>query len=150
MIDELFAFPIVMIDGDNEERKIKNKEQDELLGLNKAETEEEEDYDMIFGEAEYPYWDFLGAEDRWLPSANSLQKAIDGKFDACIVRFLHVGQLLVPWSKKKFKAEIKKFGDAYEVAHPPKTERKPELRTMALSAEQFKKQMEDGNDKSGE
>lgn len=144
MIDELFTFPIVMIDGDNEERKIKNKEQDELLGLKKDDEEDEEDYDIVFGEAEYPYWDFIGVEDRWLPSKESLEHALHGKFEACIVKFLHIGQLLVPWSKSKFKKELKKFAESYEISHPPHTERKPEVRIVALTAEQFKKQMEDG------
>ena len=58
MIKELFKFPIVMIDGDNEEKKL---EENELTGR------KESDYDMIFGEAEYPYFDFVGIEDRWLP-----------------------------------------------------------------------------------
>ena len=142
MLDELFTFPIVMIDGDNEERKMRNKPD---LGIQTDEPEEE--YDMVFGEAEYPYFDFIGIEDRWLPSAQSLDKALTGKFEACMVRFLHVGQLLVPWSKRKFKSELVKFAEAYEVAHPKTQEKKPELRIMALSAEQFKKQMEDGSTK---
>ena len=143
MLNELFTFPIVMIDGDNEERKIKNKEQDELLGLKRAEEQEDETYDIVFGEAEYPYWDFIGVEDRWLPSKESLEQALKGNFDACIVRFLHAGQLLVPWSKGKFKKELKKFAQAYELANPVR-EKKPEVRIMALTADQFKKQMEDG------
>lgn len=140
MLDELFNFPIVMIDGDNEERKMRNKPD---LGIPEIE-ENEDEYDMVFGEAEYPYFDFIGIEDRWLPNTESLDKALTGKFEACMVRFLHVGQLLVPWSRRKFKAELVKFADAYELAHPVKQEKKPELRIMALSAEQFKKQMEDG------
>lgn len=144
MLDELFPFPMVMIDGDNEERKIKNKEQDELLGLKKNEEEDEEDYDIVFGEAEYPYWDFIGIEDRWLPSKESLEQALQGKFDACIVRFLHAGQILVPWSKSKFKKELRKFAEAYELAHPPLREKRPEVRIMALTPEQFQKQMDDG------
>lgn len=140
MLDELFTFPIVMIDGDNEEKKMRNKPD---LGLTNS-AEEDEEYDMVFGEAEYPYFDFIGIEDRWLPSTESLDKALAGEFDACMVRFLHVGQLLVPWSKRKFKKEIAKFADAFELSHPPKQDKKPELRIMALSAEQFKEQMKDG------
>lgn len=136
MLDELFVFPIIMIDGDNEERKIKNKPD---LGL--PDQDEEEEYDMIFGEAEYPYWDFIGIEDRWLPSTESFNKAMDSKFEGCMVRFLHAGQLLVPWTKKKFKAEIAKFADQYETSHPAKqqTEKKATIPIITLSAEQYKK-----------
>jgi len=144
MIDELFTFPIVMIDGDNEERKMKNKPD---LGIPSEDAEEE--YDMVFGEAEYPYWDFIGIEDRWLPSTDSFNKAIDGKFEACIVRFLHAGQLLVPWSKKKFKAELSKFSTLYETAHPVKAkDTKAAITVMAIPPEQYKKIMEDGNNKT--
>lgn len=145
MLDELFTFPIVMIDGDNEERKMRNKPD---LGLPNVEQEEEE-YDMVYGEAEYPYWDFIGIEDRWLPSTESFQKALDGRFEGCIVRFLHAGQLLVPWSKKKFKLELAKFQQAYETAHPPKQiEKKATIPIMTLSADQYKKIIEDGNNKT--
>ena len=133
MLDELFTFPTVMIDGDNEERKMRGKPD---LGLNI--NNEEEEYDIVFGEAEYPYWDFIGAEDRWLPTTDSFKKALAGKFDACIVRFLHAGQILVPWSKKKFKAELAKFSKAYEDAHP-RQEKKAELKIMTLTPEQYKK-----------
>lgn len=148
MLDELFTFPIVMIDGDNEERKTKDKYR--FGDLPNATDEEEGEYDMVFGEAEYPYWDFIGIEDRWLPSQESLDKALKGKFEACIVRFLHAGQLLVPWSKKKFKLEIKKFQETYMTDHPQKIDdRRADVTIMALTPEQFKKQMEDGTDKQG-
>lgn len=140
MLDELFTFPIVMIDGDNEERKLKNKPD---LGID-IEGEEEE-YDMLFGEAEYPYWDFVGIEDRWLPSTESLNKAMQGKFEACIVRFLHAGQLLVPWTKKKFKAEIAKFQSIYEAAHPPKQQDKTTKTAISvITLDQFKTAFGDG------
>jgi hypothetical protein len=148
MLDQLFTFPIVMIDGENEERKAREKEQINSL-LNKDEEDDEEDFDMIFGEAEYPYWDFIGVEDRWLPSIESLDKAMKGKFEACTVRFLHVGQILVPWSKKKFKAELLKFAQAYDLAHP-KVEKKPvvqEIRIESITPDQYKTKMEDGNEK---
>ena len=82
-----------------------------------------------------------------LPIKDSFHKALEGKFDACMVRFLHAGQLLVPWSKRKFKSELKKFADAYELANPAKNEKVPQVRIMALTADQFKKQMEDGEPK---
>lgn len=147
MMDELFTFPIINIDGDNEEKKQKEKQKFGEL-LNKEDDEEQ--YDIVYGEAEYPYWNFIGVEDRWIPNSESLQKALAGKFDACLVRFLHVGQLLVPWSKKKFKSELQKFAEAYEAANPPKNQAQPQLRIMALSAEQFKKQMENEGDRPEE
>ena len=50
MLEHLFRFPIVMIDGDNEARKIRNQQKyGDLPG-----DPEEEDYDIIFREAEYP------------------------------------------------------------------------------------------------
>ena len=145
MLDVLFTFPIVMIDGDNEERKIKEKTR---FGDLPNQEDEETEYDMVYGEAEYPYWDFIGVEDRWLPSTESWEKAMKGKFEACIVRFLHAGQLLVPWNKKKFKSELAKFQQTYEAANPKQNEKKvPEIRIMNLTAEQFKKATEDGTNK---
>ena len=141
MLDELFTFPIVMIDGDNEERKVERKLKNrELLNNN---DDELGDYDIVFGEAEYPYYDFIGVEDRWLPRDESFQKAMDGKFEACIVRFLHAGQLLVPWSKKKFKAELTKFSEQYETKYPKESPKKAELRILTLTPEQYKKATED-------
>ena len=103
-----------MIDGDNEEKKIRNKPD---LGLP---MDMEEDYDVIYAEAEYPYWDFIGVEDRWLPTDESLNNALNSVFEACAVRFVNVGQLLVPWRKEKFKSEIKKFSDNYEKLYKSK------------------------------
>jgi len=123
-----------MIDGDNEEKKMKGGE---LYG------EIDQPYDIVFGEAEYPYWDFIGVEDRWLPKEESFQRALDGKFEACIVRFLHAGQLLVPWSKKKFKAELIRFTEEYEAKNPKENSKKAELRIMTITPEQFKKATED-------
>lgn len=141
MLNELFTFPIFMIDGDNEEKKLERKMKDEeLLG-----DAEDEELDIIYGEAEYPYWDFIGIEDRWLPRDESLKKALDGKFEACAVRFLHAGQLLVPWSRKKFKTEFTKFAEEYEAANP-RSDRKPtELKIMTLTPEQFEKATKDGD-----
>ena len=134
MLDVLFTFPIVMIDGDNEERKMKNKPD---LGI--PTEDDEEEYDMVFGKAEYPYFDFIGVEDRWLPSSDSLARAMTGDFDACIVRFLHAGQLLVPWTRKKFKAEFAKFVNEYENSNPRQEKKSAELRIVSLTPEQFKK-----------
>jgi len=145
MLDELFSFPIIMIDGDNEERKSKDRSKygDILNG------EESMEYDIIYGEAEYPYWDFVGIEDRWIPHTESLNKAIDqGEFEACMVRFLHVGQLLVPWSKEKFKKEIKKFALNYETIHPKKTSGQEQIgvKVVDLTKEQFNDKTKDENE----
>lgn len=98
----LFKFPTVMVDGENEERK---QSKMDMMG------EGDMEYDILYGEAEYPYFDFIGVEDRWLPTKQSFEKAMDGRFEACGVRFMNVGERLVPWSKKKFKAELQRFID---------------------------------------
>ena len=116
------------------EKPIKSAE-DRLLG--RVSNDEPTEYDMIFGEAEYPYFDFVGIEDRWLPSKESVENAIDGKFDACIVRFASVGQLLVPWSRKKFKAEIAKFAEQYEAEKAAKESEKREIRVITLTPQQL-------------
>lgn len=106
MTEDLFVFPIVMVDGENEERKEHEKDKyGDIPGQESPQVE----YDIVYGEAEYPYYEFVGLEDRWLPTRRSLQKALKGKFDACIVRFTDVGQFLVPWNKEKFKEELSKF-----------------------------------------
>lgn len=144
MMNELFTFPIFMVDGDNEEKKLERKMRNEDL-LGDVETEDEE-LDIIYGEAEYPYWDFIGIEDRWLPTDDSFKKALDGKFEACMVRFLHVGALLVPWTKRKFKAELAKFSEEYEKANPKPEKQPTQLRIMTLTPEQFEKATEHGKD----
>ncbi len=132
MLNELFKFPIVMIDGDNEERKAA---ENRLIG--KGDDEGRGEYDIIIGEAEYPYFDFIGIEDRWQPSTRSLAKAKTGKFDSCGVRFVNAGYLLVPWSKEKFKERIKQFAEEYEATLPPKTETK-EVRILTLTPGDYK------------
>lgn len=99
-LDNLFTFPIVMVDGENEERK------EELYGKNNP-----VDYEIIYGEASLPYYDFIGVEDRWLPTQESLQKAKRGRFDACIVRFSNTDPYLVPMKKSKFLDIIKSFSE---------------------------------------
>lgn len=106
MTEDLFTFPIVMVDGENEEKK---EEEKQRFGTLPGQTEEPYEYDIIYGEAAYPYFDFLGFEDRWLPTQRSLQRALKQKFDACIVRFEGAGQFLVPMSKEKFKQKIDEF-----------------------------------------
>lgn len=108
-LDKLFAFPIIMIDGDNEERKASKRDQYGSLGINNSDDDDEE-IDVIIGEAECPYYDFVSISDRWLPTHESLQKAItERKFEACNVVFAQAGTFMVPWSKKRFKKELSKF-----------------------------------------
>lgn len=101
MLDKLFIFPIVMVDGDNEQQK---EEMGDLIG-NKPEI------DIIIGEAECPYYDFVSISDRWLPKDSSLDQALTGKFDACYVNFGQSGNYMIPWTKTKFKREFQKFLD---------------------------------------
>ena len=101
ILENLFTFPIVMIDGDNEDRKARTSE---MMALSDEQTA-----DMILGEAECPYNDFVSVSDRWLPSEESLNKALEGKFEACGVVFSQSGSFVVPWNKKRFKRELNKF-----------------------------------------
>jgi hypothetical protein len=103
MLDTLFKFPIIMVDGDNEEKKLNRKES---LAL-----DDEEELDIIIGEAECPYYDFLAITDRWTPGQEGLERALQGKFDACHVIFGSSGSYIVPWTKAKFKEEYKSFVD---------------------------------------
>lgn len=103
MLDSLFKFPIVTVDGLNEEKKAIRAEKMNL---------DEQEVDMVIGEAECPYYDFLCISDRWLPTKESLQNALEGNFDACYVSFSSSGSFIVPWNKEIFKAELKKFMDA--------------------------------------
>jgi hypothetical protein len=113
MLDTLFKFPIVMVDGDNEEKKHK-------LGL-----PNEEAVDIITGEAECPYYDLISITDRWLPTEDSFQNAMEGTFDACYVIFGASGSFVVPWNKEKFKEEYRKFMAGIEV--DPETSNKVRL-----------------------
>jgi hypothetical protein len=106
MTEDLFTFPIVMVDGENEERKEK---QQNLYG-----ADDSPEYDIVYGEAAYPYYDFVGFEDRWLPTQLSLKKALKQKFEACIVRFANIGQFLVPMNKQKFREAIEQFAEERE------------------------------------
>lgn len=142
MLEQLFRFPVALVDGDNEERKMRAKRD---MGDLPNQPSEFEEFDIIFGEAEYPYWDVIGIEDRWLPTTESFNKAMAGEFEACLVRFMHVGQVLVPWSKKKFKANLNKFAAEYDLAHPPKEQKVLKIKT--LTEEEARKILgEDGED----
>lgn len=100
ILTKLFRFPIIMIDGDNEERKMEK---------NKLMDKEEAEVDIIIGEAECPYYDFVSVTDRWLPTEESLEKALQGTFEACNVIFSQSGPFIVPWTRSKFKKELAKF-----------------------------------------
>lgn len=106
MIDDLFKFPIILIDGMNEEQKAKSRQS---MGLNTT-----DDIDIIYAEAEYPYYDFIGIEDRWLPNQQSLDRAMRGKFNCCMVMFQNSGTHMVPWTKEKFKNAIQEFSNIRE------------------------------------
>lgn len=100
-LDHLFSFPIIMVDGDNEDRK---EQRSEMLAM-----DTDDDIDVIEGEACIPYYDFISISDRWLPTDESLQNALERKFDACGVIFAHSGTYIVPWNKEKFLQKLKKF-----------------------------------------
>lgn len=106
MTKELFKFPIILIDGSVEDRKIKDSE---MLGL----TLENEDPDIIYAEAECPYYDFLSVSDRWLPTDSSFENAKKGIFDACNVLFLNSGAFIVPMSKEEFRESLENFMENY-------------------------------------
>lgn len=103
MLENLFKFPIVMIDGQREEQK---EEHSELLGFAKPTS-----LDLIIGEAECPYDDFISISDRWMPTDESYDRALAKKFDACSVIFMNSGTYVVPWTKEKFKRELTKFAE---------------------------------------
>lgn len=110
-IKDLFTFPIVMVDGENEERKEKDRDR---LGDIPGQDDSDTEYDIVEGEARYSYHDYIGAEDRWLPTQKSLRRALRKKFDACIVRFDNIGQFLVPLTKEEFEEKIQAFADSRE------------------------------------
>ena len=93
--EELFTFPVIMIDPDKED------ERDELtqsLGI----KVQEEDPEILIGEAMVPHWDFLFIRDRWNLTEESYKKALLGKFECCLVVFDQCGTFISPLSKEKF------------------------------------------------
>jgi hypothetical protein len=135
MLDRLFKFPVILVDVDNEEKKQKEIERMALPGA------QERDYDIIYGEAEYPFHDFVGIEDRWIPNKESMQRALDGDFEACVVKFLNVVPQLVPWTKEKFKSEIGKFAEGYAEKKAKELEaiKQPaDMRIIQITPEQLK------------
>jgi hypothetical protein len=140
MLERLFKFPVILVDVENEEKKEKEKA---LLALDS----EEKEYDMIYGEAEYPCFDFVGIEDRWIPGRESMEKAMEGKFNASIVKFLNVVPLLVPWNKEKFKKKLKEFIDNLRAEAEKKKEEAaitPGMRIIQITPEQLQELFQNG------
>lgn len=125
ILDEMFKFPRVMVDGDNEMAK---------KSLYSGSANEPE-LDIVIGEVECPYFALISISEKWMPNENSFQKAFqDGKFDACLVTFANLGEFLVPWTKEKFKKEYTKFVGGL----------KPKGQQVLLLTEEQLKQLEDG------
>ncbi len=105
ILDDLFTFPIIMVDGEKEEQKEKASE---MLALSNDNS-----VDIIEGQAECPYDDFLSISDRWLPTDDSYNRALnEGIFDACQVTFSQSGSYVVPWNKERFKKKLQEFIDS--------------------------------------
>lgn len=128
LLDNLFKFPIILIDTNNEEKK-------KSLGL----SSDSEEYEMIYAEAEYPHYDFIGIEDRWVPGEDSANRAMqEGKFDACLVKFAGISPILVPWSKEKFKGKLRDFINEIEKKRKEMEANTPkESVTFPLTAKQL-------------
>jgi hypothetical protein len=131
MTKELFKFPIILIDGSMEDKKMKDSE---ILGL----SLEDDEPDIIYAEAECPYYDFLSISDRWLPTEESFQNAKKGIFDACNVVFLNSGAFVVPMSKEEFREALDSFIDGYTEEEIKSTKKKkskgqPEVKILKLS-----------------
>lgn len=104
MTENLFKFPIIQIDAEQED---KNSQLNELL--NKT----DDNIEFFRLEAELPFYDFAGVVDSFLPTEESREEARDGIFSNCFVTF-NQGSYLVPWKKEKFKEELDKFTKSKE------------------------------------
>lgn len=131
-IDDLFEFPTIMIDMQDE--KESEMSQSERLGI-KIEGEEEKEIELVYGIAEYPYYDFVGIEDRWIPNKESYRNARKGKFDACLVKFSGVGHLLVPIPKKEFKKMLTEFIEKREAITEKLTENVKKVTVLKMTPE---------------
>lgn len=105
-LDNLFKFPILMVDGNVEEKK-------NMLGL-----PSESGLNIVKGFAECPFQDFVSVTDRWVPTPESFEKAQQGEFDACFVVFSHSGNFIVPWTRDKFKKKYTDFINSLPVEQP--------------------------------
>lgn len=127
ILDEMFRFPCVMVDGDNEMAK-------KTLFSGSA---NEPALDIVIGEAAYPYFGLIGLVDKWMPNEESFKNALEYReFDACLATFANIGPVLVPWKKEKFEKEYRKFVSGL----------KPEKQQIQLIrlTEQELKELEDG------
>lgn len=139
MLENLFKFPIIMVDGNKEEEKEREMQR---LALDSGPRE----MDIIVGEAECPYTDFVSVSDRWLPSnEESFQNALKGKFDACSVYFFQSGTFLVPWTKSKFKEKLKKFIDSL-----PEKDESSNIKILSMTKDQFLEKLKSGDDAAAE
>ena len=129
-LDKLFSFPMVLVHAEDEDMNSR-------LGL-PSNSNDEDKYEIIEGEAEYPYYDFVGIEDRWLPGRRYLDEARSGSFTGCAVKFANVPQILCPLPKEEFK---KRLGDFIEnINIKIKQEDQKSISTMRLlSADEAKK-----------
>lgn len=126
--DKLFKFPIMMVDSEEEEKRKK-------LGFS---ITGDDDPEIIYGEAEYPYYDFVGVEDRWIPNSVSLEAAKEGNFSACVVKFNNLPLMLVPWPKAKFKKEYIEFVN-HIIQKEKEEEQKQDVKMIYLTPEHLKK-----------
>jgi len=82
--------------------------------------------------------------DRWLPSnEDSFQNALRGKFDACSVYFFQSGTFLVPWTKSKFKRELKKFMDDIPIKEEQQL---PNIKILNVTKDQLLRKLKSGDD----
>lgn len=107
IFDNYFKFPILMIDEMNEVRKHEDsKKYGDLPGA----EDDEDELDLIVGEAEVQENDtILAINDKWKPTKASFRDAQDAKFDCCNVIFSYAGSYWVPMNKEKFKKMYTKF-----------------------------------------
>lgn len=124
-LQNLFRFPILMVDGTLEEKKT-------MLGL-----PGQDQLDVVQGFAECPFQDFVSVTDRWLPTSESFEKAQEGDFEACFVVFATSGHFIVPWTREKFKKEFQAF-----VENLPQ-----ETPIIHVTKEQMKKILESSDNK---
>ncbi len=140
MTEILFTFPVVLVEGNIEEKRSLYNTVDD-------------DIDYCIGEIDCDPYDFTSVMDMWMPTKDSLEKAKEEqKFDACVVTFKGLGSFLVPWTKKKFKAELDKFVDSMSV---PISDEIPEGKRIVrmLSKEDLEnllKHLKDGRDEDKE
>lgn len=132
MLDELFKFPIILIDEEEEEKRKKDAD------LEGTPYEAE----AIYSFTEQPYFKFESIIYKWLPTQESKDKAREGIFEASIVDFGD-SRFLVPMTKDEFKKKFKTFCDKMEKKEQPLPER-----SMLLTFEsdeqllEFKKTLE--------